>query len=150
MDFYVKFFISLKNFLNFTPSHMPQSDAMEMRKKCTSKIVISPSTKGFFFLETKINFMQISSAMRFSILKQKKKNEKHWWWKKKKEKGEIMAFGKNVCFKKIAYACRALDFISLKSFIWKSLILWFLLLLLLLATYVDSNQIIPFSSMAWY
>lgn len=40
----------------------------------TSKIVISPSTKGFF-LETKINFMQISSAMRFSILKQKKKRK---------------------------------------------------------------------------
>lgn len=122
------------------------------KKKCnimTSKIVISPSTKGFFFSKQKLISCKFHPpwGSRFS---NRKKNEKHWWWKKKKEKGEIMAFGKNVCFKKIAYACRALDFISLKSFIWKSLILWFLLLLLLLATYVDSNQIIPFSSMVWY
>lgn len=57
---------------------MPQSDAMEMKKKMQYHDLKNCNFtlhKGIFFLETKINFMQISSAMRFSILKQKKKRK---------------------------------------------------------------------------
>lgn len=57
--------------------------------------------------------MQISSAMRFSILKQKK-NRKTLMMKEEEGEGRNHGIWQE---KKSAYACRALDFISLKSFI---------------------------------
>lgn len=125
-------------------THAAQQRSWWGDEKCnimTSKIVIS-THKGIFFSLSKQKLIscKFSSTMRFS--NKRKKNTTDDGRRRRWEEG-IMAFGKNVsAHTKIAYACRALDFISLKSFIWKSLILWFLLLLQLLATYADSNQII--------
>lgn len=70
--------------------------------------------KGIFFLETKINFMQI--FIHHEVFKQGKKtttDDGRRRWEKSWHLARMSAFRK-----KIAYACRALDFISLKKIVY--------------------------------
>jgi hypothetical protein len=57
-----------------------------------------------------------------------------WWWREKDREKEKSWHLARMSALKIAYACRALDFISLKSFIWK--------IFYLIAALTSSNRVV--------